>query len=115
GQGQLVDVSELEALAVIAGPPVLVAEYAGAAAPRHRLDIVRGPVPCKDGYFSLTISRAQFWRDAMNMLGLHDLAEDERYAVGRFRRERRDLYSGRVEERLREWGRWDLFEALGRI
>jgi len=73
---------------------------------------VSGPVPCKDGYVALTISRAQFWRDAMTVLGLDDLARDERYSQGWYRRQQRDYYSALVDERLRDWDRWDLFEAL---
>jgi len=112
GAGQLVDVSELEALAVTSGPALLVAEYAAQEQPRHKADMVRGPVPCRDGYVSLTLSRAQFWRDAMTVLELHDLAEDERYSQASFRRQQRDHYSGLVEERLQHWNRWDLFAAL---
>jgi crotonobetainyl-CoA:carnitine CoA-transferase CaiB-like acyl-CoA transferase len=113
--GQLVDVSELEALTLIAGPAILVAEYSGAVAPRGRPGILRGPVPCRDGHFALTISRAHFWRDAMNVLGLHDLADDPRLASGIYRRQHREEWTGRVEARLREWRRWDLFEALAAV
>lgn len=112
GLGQAIDASELEALTLLAGPSILVAGYAGAVAPRHMVDIVRGPVPCKDGWVSLTISRAQFWRDAMTVLGLDDLAGDERYSQAWFRRQQREHYSGRVEERLLQWNRWQIFEAL---
>lgn len=115
GLGQLIDVSELETLTVTAGPAILVASYAGAVTPRHAPDIVRGPVPCADGYFALTISRHQFWRDAMNALGLHDLANDARYAHAGFRRRERGNYSARVEARMAEWRRWELFEALARV
>ena len=113
--GQTIDASELEALTLIAGPAILVAEHGGMSNDRHAPDMVRGPVECKDGWFSLTISRAQFWRDAMNVLGLHDLAEDKRYAAGGFRRKMRAEYSGRVEARIREWPKWELFEALGAV
>ncbi|HZU77656.1 MAG TPA: CoA transferase, partial [Dehalococcoidia bacterium] len=115
GLGQLIDVSELETQCSVAAPSLLVAEYAGAVAPRHKPDMVRGPIPAADGYVSLTISRAQFWRDAMTVLGLHDLAEDRRYAAGFFRQQHRDEYSGRVEERVRGWKRWELFRALSEL
>ena len=115
GLGQLIDASELEPLTLIAGPQMLVAEYAGAAPPRHKPDMVRGPIPCADGYVSLTLSRAHFWRDAMSLLELPDLAADERYGSGAFRNAHRDEYSGRVEERLQGWQRWDLFDRLAEL
>ena len=45
------------------------------------------PVPAADGHFSLTLSRGHFWRDAMNELGLPELAFDERYYEPSFRQE----------------------------
>jgi crotonobetainyl-CoA:carnitine CoA-transferase CaiB-like acyl-CoA transferase len=115
GLGQLIDASELEPLTLIAGPQMLVAEYAGAAPPRHKPDMVRGPIPCADGYVSLTLSRAHFWRDAMSLLDLPDLATDERYGSAAFRGAQRDNYSSRVEERLQNWRRWDLFDRLAEL
>lgn len=113
--GQLIDVSELEARTVITGPAILVSAYSGITRDRHEPDLLRGPVACKDGHFSLTISRAQFWRDAMNVLGLHDLAEDPRYAASHFRQAQREHYSARVEACIREWNRWELFDALATV
>jgi crotonobetainyl-CoA:carnitine CoA-transferase CaiB-like acyl-CoA transferase len=115
GLGELIDASELEPLTLVAGPQMLVAEYAGGTGPRHGLDMIRGPIASADGYISLTLSRAHFWRDAMNVLGLHDLAEDERYGSGAFRQQHRDEYSVRVESVVREWKRWDLFHALAEL
>lgn len=46
---------------------ILVAQYAGAPAPRHRRDFLRERVPCRDGFIALTLSRGKFWRDAMHM------------------------------------------------
>ncbi len=115
GFGQAIDASELEPLALIAGPQMLVAEYAGQSPPRHRPDMVRGPIPCADGFVSLTLSRGHFWRDAMTLLGLTDLAQDERYGSGAFRQAKRDEYSVRVEERLQNWRRWDLFDQLAAL
>ena len=115
GLGQAIDASELEPLTLIAGPQMLVAEYAGQAPPRHKPDMVRGPIPCSDGYVSLTLSRGHFWRDAMTLLDLPDLAQDERYGSGAFRQAKRDEYSVRVEEKLQSWRRWDLFDQLAAL
>jgi formyl-CoA transferase len=69
-------------------------------------------VPVADGHFALTLSRAHFWRDAMNLLGLEDLAEDERYGASWFRQQHREEYSGRVAEAMGQWNKMDLFEEL---
>ena len=76
------------------------------------IDITTGPVPVADGHFALTISRAHFWRDAMNLLGLTDLAEDERYEAGWYRQRHKEEYVGRVQERMAEWNKMDLFDEL---
>jgi formyl-CoA transferase len=80
---------------------------------RPEIDMTAGPVPVADGHFALTISRAHFWRDAMNLLGLDDLAEDARWESGWYRAAHKDEYVGRVEERMRDWRKMDLFRELG--
>ena len=74
-----------------------------------------GPVPVRDGYFALTISRAHFWRDAMTLLGLHDLAEDQRFEASWYRQQHRDDYVPRVEERMARWTKMELFDALASV
>ncbi|MEX2031308.1 MAG: CoA transferase, partial [Dehalococcoidia bacterium] len=75
-------------------------------------DSMGGPVEVADGYFALTLSRAHFWRDAMNVLGLPDLAEDERYGASWFRQQNKDAYTARVLEAMRGWTKMDLFDEL---
>jgi len=113
GQGQEVDVAETEVMAATFAPGMLRSLYNGAAQRRQSTDDqLAGPVPVADGHFALTLSRAHFWRDAMNLLGLEDLAEDERYGASWFRQAHREEYSGRVAEAMGQWNKMDLFEEL---
>lgn len=113
GRGQLIDVSELEVLVSTFAPAPLRVQYMGAVPPRREaLSMNDGPVPVRDGYFALTLSRALFWRKAMTILGLPDLAEDEALQQPGFRQQHRDRYTARVEAAMAEWNRADLFDAL---
>lgn len=112
GRGDLVDVSELETLALIAGPSIVAAAYDGSQGRRPDGSVFTGPVPVQDGYASVTFSRAHFWRDAMNMLGLPELAEDPRYIDSHRRREHQATLRPIIEGRLAGQGRWDVFDML---
>jgi crotonobetainyl-CoA:carnitine CoA-transferase CaiB-like acyl-CoA transferase len=48
----------------------------------------------------------------MNVLGLHDLAQDPRWETSWYRQAHKDEYSGRVGEAMRGWKKADLFEEL---
>jgi crotonobetainyl-CoA:carnitine CoA-transferase CaiB-like acyl-CoA transferase len=74
-----------------------------------------GPVPVKDGHFALTISRPHFWRDAMKVLGLDDLAEDPRWGTSWYRKEHADEYVDRAQEKLSQWNKMDLFDTLAAL
>ncbi len=115
GVGQQVDVSVLEALTEIFGPRFLGAQHAGEGTGdgrREKLDFMSGPVECKDGHFSLTLSRAHFWRDAMNTLGLRELAQSEQF-FDRVRQ--RDELSALIEPKIAEWDKQDLFGTLSAL
>jgi crotonobetainyl-CoA:carnitine CoA-transferase CaiB-like acyl-CoA transferase len=113
GEGQEVDVAELDAMVSTFAPALLRGQYTGVAQERRKdADMTAGPVPVADGYFALTISRAHFWRDSMNVLGLHDLAEDERWGSGEFRAKHKDEYVRRVEGAMSGWTKMELFEEL---
>ncbi len=70
-------------------PDVRVHLAAGAVAARvaDALDgaVVAAP-PVADGCFALTLSRAHFWRDAMTLVELPDLADDPRRESAAYRR-----------------------------
>ncbi len=113
GEGQHVDVSEVEVCASTFAPALLRGQYLGEAMGRkHGTDITTGPVPVADGHFALTISRAHFWRDAMNLLGLEDLAEDERYEASWYRQQHKEEYVSRVQEKMAGWQKMELFDEL---
>lgn len=113
GEGQEVDVAEIEVLAGMFAPPLLGTEYSGVPVRRRDpSDLLGGPVPVRDGHFALTLSRAHFWRDAMNLLGLTDLADDPRWGAMHYRQEHRDEYVTRVAEAMGQWDKAELFEEL---
>ncbi|MBM3139107.1 MAG: CoA transferase [Chloroflexi bacterium] len=113
GEGQHVDVAEVEVAASTFAPALLRSLYHAEPHPRRvSADIAAGPVPVADGHFALTISRAHFWRDAMTLLGLHDLAEDQRWEAGWYRQQHREEYVTRVQERMAGWKKMELFDEL---
>ena len=113
GEGQEVDVAEVEVLAGMFAPPLLGAEYSGVPLRRRDpSDLLGGPVLVNDGHFALTLSRAHFWRDAMNLLGLTDLADDARWGTMHYRQEHRDEYVVRVAEAMGQWDKAELFDEL---
>jgi len=115
GIGQHVDVSILEPSVASFAPALLTTQYTGRAPGRRHSDFQRGPVPAADGHFSLTLSRAHFWRDAMNELGLPELAEDARWYEASYRQEHHEEIAPVVAERIAARGKRELFEALGRL
>ena len=113
GEGQEVDIAELDVMVSTFAPALLRGQYHGVAQQRRKdADMTAGPVPVADGHFALTISRAHFWRDSMTLLGLHDLAEDERWESGEYRAKHKDEYVARVQEAMSHWTKMDLFEEL---
>lgn len=113
GHGQEIDVAALDIMVSAASPALLRSQYLGTPVPRREsVDITSGPVPVADGYFSLTISRAHFWRDAMTVLGLDDLAEDQRWESAWYRAAHKAEYIDRVGAAMSAWTRADLFNEL---
>ena len=113
GNGQEVDTAALDVMASAFAPALLRSLYSGEVwQRRERVNLTAGPVPVADGHFALTISREHFWREAMNVLGLRDLAQDERWYKSWYRQQHVDEYTGRVEEAMSSWPRMDLFNEL---
>jgi crotonobetainyl-CoA:carnitine CoA-transferase CaiB-like acyl-CoA transferase len=113
GEGQEIDIAEVEVMVSTFAPALLRGQYLGEPWRRRaEADITAGPVPVADGHFSLTISRAHFWRDAMNLLGLPDLADDPKWEPGHYRTAHKEEYVGRVQEKMLDWKRMELFEEL---
>ncbi|HEY7295706.1 MAG TPA: CoA transferase [Dehalococcoidia bacterium] len=115
GEGQQVDVSLLDATVASFAPALLAAQYEGEPLKPRPPDFTGGPVPAADGYFALTLSRGHFWRDAMNELGLPDLAFDERFYEPSYRQQHAKEVASIVEERIAKRGVRELFDALARL
>ncbi len=113
GLGQEIDVSMLDAMLAAFAPAFLRAQYTDEPMRRKDgADLLAGPVPVKDGHFALTLSRAQFWRDAMNLLALPDLAEDPRWETSWYRQQHKEEYVERVTAAMSTWRKADLFDEL---
>lgn len=114
GHGQHLDISQFEVMASTFAPALLRGQYGGEVPPRKAtMDVTAGPVPVADGFFALTLSRAHFYRDAMTVLGLEDIAHDEQLQEGWYRNSHRELWVDRVHTAMAGWSRADLFEELG--
>ncbi len=115
GLGQLIDISECDTLVATFAPAPLRVQTAGFVWSR-RTDVCMddGPVPVRDGYFALPISRPHFWKKAMDVLGLPDLADDEELQQPGLRHRFRDRFVDRVHAEMARWTRTDLFDALAR-
>ena len=115
GSGQYIDISEFEVMVSNFAPPALSSEYSGNITKQksmHETNLLAGPVPVQDGHFALTLSRAHFFRDAMMVLGLEDLAENLDLHETWYRMAHKDLWMGRVQDAMSEWTREALFEEL---
>jgi len=114
GPGQIIDVAEADVLVSTFAPAPLRYQYSGFVWPRKpALDVNEGPVPVRDGYFALTISRPGFWVKAMRILGLHDLADDPELQQPGLRPKFKDRFADRLATAMAAWNRMDLFDALG--
>jgi crotonobetainyl-CoA:carnitine CoA-transferase CaiB-like acyl-CoA transferase len=115
GKGGVVDSSTLVGVLGPMATALLAWQYAGRPF-RAQNSGFPGPVSTKDGRLVVTVSRLHFWREALDELGLSELAHDDaRYM--KFRKARADGQPDRevsdaVESRIGEWNRDDLFEAL---
>ncbi|MEE8304941.1 MAG: CoA transferase [Candidatus Tectomicrobia bacterium] len=113
GAGQHLDIAELEVACSTFAPALLRALLQGQAPQRRQeQDLTNGPVPVKDGYFSLTLTRPHFWRHAMQLLDLPDLADDEMLQKTWYRRQHKALYVDRVQANMQHWTRQELFDGL---
>ena len=111
--GQIIDIAEREVLVSTAAPALLRAQYSGVVwERREEVTMNDGPVPVRDGYFALPLSRPVFWQKAMTVLGLPDLADDEDLQQPGIRPKHRHRYARRVEAAMAQWSRAELFASL---
>jgi crotonobetainyl-CoA:carnitine CoA-transferase CaiB-like acyl-CoA transferase len=116
GRGQKIDVALDDVSVVTYAPGILRSLYNAAPAVRKSdRDVISGPVPVKDGYFALTITRPHFWQGASTLLGLEDLAHDKRLQGTADRNAHKDLWLDRLEAAMSNWDKANLFDALSQI
>ena len=116
GTGQHIDVALDDASVMCFAPGILRSLYNQVPVARRAVvDMTTGPVPVKDGFFALTITRPHFWQGAARLLGLDDLAEDERLQATASRNAHKELFLDRTETAMKEWTKADLFEELSKI
>ena len=75
-------------------------------------DPLQGPLPAADGYFHLMLGRSDFFRLALHILGLPELAEDARFESRAARLELAEEWVPSVRERVAAREKLELFEAL---
>lgn len=116
GPAQRIDVAVDDVSAVTFAPGILRALYDGKPIKRKAaVDVTTGPVPVRDGYFALTITRPHFWRGASRLLGLGDLADDPRLQVTASRNAHAHLFVDRLQTAMLQWTKADLFARLSEI
>ena len=115
GRGQLVDLAETDALAATFASVAAHAQYQGELEQRNVVwfrDPLQGPLPAADGYFHLMLGRSDFFRLALHILGLPELAEDARFESRAARLELAEEWAPSVRERVAARAKLELFEAL---
>ena len=115
GRGQLVDLAETDALATTFASVAAHAQYQGELEQRNVVwfrDPLQGPLPAADGYFHLMLGRSDFFRLALHVLELPELAEDERFESRAARLELAPEWVPSVRERVAAREKLELFEAL---
>ncbi len=114
--GQHIDIAELEVMCATFAPALLRSQLQGEAQKRRsQIDITSGPVPVRDGYFSLPLTRPHFWRLAMELLDLPELAHDEMLQKTWYRLLHKDQFVDRVQATMHNWTRQDLFDRLAEL
>ena len=118
GKGALVDAGEAEAAIVTAIPWSLAAVYEGPGGgytqevhTHHRDQLV---YRAADGEIMIGLGPGPFWIDAMHALDLPELADD-RFADPLVRRAHVDEFRPRIEERVAQLPRFDVFERLSSV
>ena len=117
GQGTLVDVSELEAMIVSSAPwsLALILDPGGYTEAVHKHDRGRSPfLRATDGDMVAVLGQGPFWRDAMTVLGLAELADADSHEPAQ-RRQLLTAVQGRIEEAVARHPRMELFELLSQV
>jgi itaconate CoA-transferase len=106
GKGERIDISMLECLAEWMMPPIYTQYGEGRtlerAGMRHAAVVPYGVYACADGQVNFAIQNEREWRRfCVEVLGLPELAEDERFCGNARRRENRAVLEAIIEDRFR--------------
>lgn len=117
GQGELVDAGEAEAAIVTTIPWSLAAVYEGPGGHAQEVHTHHRDhrfYRAADGEIMIGLGPGPFWIDAMHALDLPELADD-RFADPLVRRAHVDEFQPRIEERVAQLPRFDVFETLSSV
>ena len=117
GIGQQIDIAEVETQAEIFGRSMLRAQYEDAIPERNTEMHLTGsfPVPVKDGHIAVGLGSGYRFRDALNALGLPEMAEDAELQNPSYRRDHPEAFVPQITARLAEMNKAKLFDALARV
>ncbi|MBV6416527.1 MAG: Formyl-CoA:oxalate CoA-transferase [Steroidobacteraceae bacterium] len=107
GQGQFIDLSQVESLAFLLGPEIIEYQLSGAQPPRrgnhHPLFSPHNVFPCRgeDEWVSISVETAEQWSALANALGRPDWLRDERYATAQARKRHEES----LEREIAAWTR----------
>jgi benzylsuccinate CoA-transferase BbsF subunit len=120
GEGQAIEVSQLESTINIIGPAVVAASLHGAEEPRSGNRAAgaspRGVFPCRgdDAWCAISCRTDAAWRSLAEVLGHPEWTTDDRFATLLDRKRNEDALEQVVTEATRSWDRTDLAGRLRR-
>jgi formyl-CoA transferase len=114
GEGQMVDVSLLDAMLALNERMVALYSVSGKAPQRGKLEHLwpRGPFKCADGYVALNVPDDGIWARLATTIDRPDLVDDPRSATGPARAQNADYLQPIVEGWMAERTRAQVVEAL---
>jgi crotonobetainyl-CoA:carnitine CoA-transferase CaiB-like acyl-CoA transferase len=115
GKGRHIKVDALSSVVSVMAPSILASQYIGVPPGPRPGGFPAGPMKTRDGEIVLTVSRAHFWRDAMNALGLPELADQQPGYDPSYKQAKYAEVAPLVGERVAEFGRDELFDLLASL
>ncbi len=122
GEGETVDLSQLEALSLTCYPWALMGNYIGGDRVRYGVTGARtkgkpGPLwQTSDGYINFGFGEWKRWTEALSYLGLDDFANDEVLipVLGRQQKDLRPISTGLADSVISR-NKWDIFNKLAEL
>ncbi|MGB6836965.1 MAG: CoA transferase [Dehalococcoidia bacterium] len=113
GEGQHVDISELEALVGL--ERVEVNHFANNPEPRRWPGMIGGLMPCKDGYVVITAAQDHQWWALVELMGNPAWAQEEECKNEFTRSQHRDEIQPRILEWMRQHTREEIYHQGQRL